>query len=110
MRQVLCHTSGIPALRLPSRTPIMYDWDAMAEVVAAEPLWWQPGTDVGYGATTYGWIIGELIRRADGRDPCTFIRERISEPKTTGRNLQVLSVVLTILHHQTRFAQRQPKL
>ena len=36
LRQVLCHTSGIPALRLPSRTPIMYDWDAMAEVVAAQ--------------------------------------------------------------------------
>lgn len=80
LRQVLCHTSGIPALRLPSRTPIMYDWDAMAEVVAAEPLWWEPGTSVGYGATTYGWILGELVRRADGRDPCTFIHERICEP------------------------------
>ncbi|WP_019411039.1 EstA family serine hydrolase [Pseudomonas psychrophila] len=80
LRQVMSHTSGVPALRLPSRTPNMYDWDEMVEIMAAEPLWWQPGTDLGYGATTYGWIIGELIRRADGREPCTFIRERISQP------------------------------
>lgn len=80
LRQVMSHTSGVPALRLPSRTPSMYDWDEMVEIMAAEPLWWQPGTDLGYGATTYGWIIGELIRRADGREPTTFIRERISQP------------------------------
>ena len=80
LRQVMSHTSGIPALRLPNRTPIMYGWDDMVEIMAAEPLWWQPGTDLGYGALTYGWIIGELIRRVDGRDPCTFIAENISHP------------------------------
>ena len=80
LRQVLSHTSGTPALRLPSRTPEMYDWDEMVKNTAAEPLWWQPGTDLGYGATTYGWILGELIRRVDGREPCRFIRERITEP------------------------------
>lgn len=80
LRQVMSHTSGIPALRLPNRTPIMFEWDDMVEIMAAEPVWWQPGTDLGYGALTYGWIIGELIRRVDGRDPCTFIAENISQP------------------------------
>lgn len=80
LRQVLCHTSGIPALRLPDRTPIMYDWAQMAEVMAAEPLWWEPGLDLGYAATTYGWIIGEVIRRVDGRDSQTFIRDEITGP------------------------------
>jgi len=80
LRQVLSHTSGLPALRLPNRTPTMYDWHEMAAILAAEPQWWQPGTDLGYGATTYGWILGELIRRVEGQEPCDFIREKISQP------------------------------
>ena len=80
LRHVMSHTSGIPALRLPNRNPTMYDWEHMVNVLAAEPIWWQPGTELGYGTTTYGWIIGELIRRTDGRNPCTFIHEEITQP------------------------------
>ncbi|MQT72636.1 serine hydrolase, partial [Pseudomonas sp. FSL R10-0071] len=70
----------MPALRLPSRTPVMHDWAQMADIVAAEPLWWEPGTELGYGASTYGWILGELIQRTDGRDSKAFIREQIQQP------------------------------
>ena len=80
LRQVLCHTSGLPALRLPSRTSMMYDWAHMVDAVAAEPLWWEPGAELGYGATAYGWILGELIHRVDGRDSQTYIREQITQP------------------------------
>ena len=80
LRHVMSHTSGIPAFRLPDRNPAMYDWEHMINDLAAEPLWWQPGTDLGYGTTTYGWIIGELIRRTDGRNPCAFIHEEITQP------------------------------
>lgn len=77
---VMSHTSGIPALRLPDRNPAMYDWEQMINTLAAEPVWWQPGTELGFGTLTYGWIIGELIRRTDGRNPCTFIHEEITQP------------------------------
>ena len=80
LRHVLSHTSGLPALRFPDHNPRMYDWEHMVKVLEAEPLWWQPGTEIGYGTTTYGWILGELIRRTDGRTPCTFIREEITQP------------------------------
>lgn len=80
LRQVLCHTAGVSGLRLPDHSDIMYDWEAMIGVMAAEPLWWEPGSDLGYGAWTFGWIVGEVIRRVDGRDPTTFIAERISRP------------------------------
>lgn len=85
LRQVMNHTSGIPALRLPDRNPAMYDWDEMINTLAMEPIWWQPGTELGYGTTTYGWIIGELIRRTDGRNSCDFIHEEITQPN----NLEV---------------------
>lgn len=104
LRQVLSHTSGVPALRLPSRTPVMYDWETMIEVMAAEPLWWAPGTNLAYGATTYGWIVGELIRRVDGRDPCTFIREQISQPN----GLEVHMGVEPQHFHRIAYFERAP--
>ncbi|APC21679.1 EstA family serine hydrolase [Pseudomonas protegens] len=80
VRQVMTHTSGIPALRGPNHNAMMYDWEHMVEILAAEPLWWQPGTGLGYATTIFGWVIGELIRRIDGREPCTFIHEQITRP------------------------------
>ena len=80
LRQVMSHTAGLPALRTPDHNPMMYDWEHMVQVLAAEPLWWEPGTDLGYGTSTFGWILGELIRRVDGRDPCVFIHEGILTP------------------------------
>ncbi|MBW0237173.1 hypothetical protein AWM69_14520 [Pseudomonas sp. D1HM] len=41
----------------------MYDQDAMIEVVAFEPLWWDPGADLGYGATPYGWMCALGCKR-----------------------------------------------
>ena len=98
LRHVMSHTSGIPALRLPDHNPAMYDWEHMVNVLAAEPLWWKPGTALGYGTTTYGWIIGELIRRTDGRNPCTFIREEITHPHGLEVHLGVEE------HHYCRIA------
>lgn len=80
LRQVMSHTAGLPALRAPNHNPMMYDWEHMVQVLAAEPLWWEAGTDLGYGTSTFGWILGELIRRVDGRDPCVFIHEQILAP------------------------------
>jgi len=80
LRQVMNHTAGLPALRAPDHNAMMYDWEHMVQVLAAEPLWWEPGTDLGYGTTTFGWILGELIRRVDGRDPCVFIHEEMLAP------------------------------
>ena len=80
LRQVMNHTAGLPALRGPDHNPMMYDWEHMLRLLEAEPLWWAPGTDLGYGTTTFGWILGELIRRVDGRDPCVFIHEEILDP------------------------------
>ena len=44
----------------------LYDWTCMTDALAAEQPWWAPGTDQGYAAMTYGWLVGELLRRVDG--------------------------------------------
>lgn len=77
----LSHQAGVPGFAEPLAHPDdVYDFDAMAERTAAEPALWEPGTRYGYHSFTFGWIVGELVRRASGTTPAAFLRERVAEP------------------------------
>ncbi|UZJ62739.1 beta-lactamase family protein [Pseudomonas sp. KU26590] len=80
LRQLLCHQAGLPAIREILPAEALYDWQAMTSVLAAEQPWWTPGQGHGYAAITYGWLVGEMIRRADGRGPGESIAARIARP------------------------------
>lgn len=80
LRQLLCHRAGLPAVRRPLAAEALYDWDVMTAALAAEEPWWKPGTDQGYAAMTYGWLVGELLRRADGCGPGESIVRRTAAP------------------------------
>ncbi|WP_437882478.1 serine hydrolase domain-containing protein [Pseudomonas sp. LRF_L74] len=80
VRQLLGHTAGLPALREALPAEALYDWPRMTEALAAEAPWWTPGQAHGYAAITYGWLVGELIRRVDGRMPGDAIVARIAKP------------------------------
>lgn len=79
-RQLLAHTAGLPALREMLPAEALYDWQQMITALASEQPWWEPGTGHGYAAITYGWLIGELLRRIDGRGPGESIVARIAKP------------------------------
>ncbi|MCP1622576.1 serine hydrolase domain-containing protein [Pseudomonas nitroreducens] len=80
VRQLLCHRAGLPAIRQPLAPEALYDWSSMTAALAAETPWWTPGAEHGYAPITYGWLIGELIRRVDGREPGAAIIARTAEP------------------------------
>jgi CubicO group peptidase (beta-lactamase class C family) len=80
LRQLLSHQAGVPALRTLLPAEALYDWQLMVDALAAETPWWEPGTGHGYAAITYGWLIGELLRRADGRGPGESIVARVARP------------------------------
>lgn len=80
LRQLLSHQAGLPALRTLLPAEALYDWQLMVDALAAETPWWEPGTGHGYAAITYGWLIGELLRRADGRGPGESIVARVARP------------------------------
>ncbi|MEB0075737.1 serine hydrolase domain-containing protein [Pseudomonas sp. CCI3.2] len=80
LRQLLCHQAGLPALREMLPAEALYDWHTMTHALAAEEPWWTPGHGHGYAAMTYGWLVGEMLRRADGRGPGESIAARIAEP------------------------------
>lgn len=80
VRQVLSHQAGLPALRSLLPAEALYDWPQMCAALAAEVPWWAPGTAHGYQAITYGWLVGELLRRCTGKLPGDAIVERVCRP------------------------------
>lgn len=80
VRWLLSHRAGLPAVRRKLSLQDMYDWKPMVDALAAETPWWEPGTKHGYHAVTFGQLVGEVIRRIDGRSVGRFFREEVAEP------------------------------
>ena len=55
-------------------------WDPVVEALARQAPSWEPGTDHGYHAVTYGYLVGEVVRRVAGRTIGTYFREEIAGP------------------------------
>ena len=68
LRQVLLHTAGVPGLPPDTSAADLCDWDRMCAVIADAEPWWEPGTRFGYHAKTFGFLLGEVLRRATGDD------------------------------------------
>jgi len=79
-RHLLSHTAGLAALRQPLPTEALYDPRRMADALAAETPWWEPGSSSGYHALTYGYLVGEVLRRVTGRRLGTFFRDEVAAP------------------------------
>ena len=67
VRMLLNHQAGMAAIRRPLVMEDMYSWETMTEALAEQEPWWTPGERHGYHALTYGWLVGEVVRRIDGR-------------------------------------------
>ncbi len=77
---LLCHRSGLHAIREPLPPEALYDWDAVVGALAAAEPWWTPGEQHAYQAVTFGWLVGEVVRRVSGRSLGTYFREEIAKP------------------------------
>jgi CubicO group peptidase (beta-lactamase class C family) len=81
VRHVLSHRAGVPVVDRPLTPAEAADPDRTADVIAAQAPLWEPGTDHGYHAHTYGWILAELVRRVTGgRGVGEWIAAEISAP------------------------------
>lgn len=80
VRYLLSHQAGLPAVREILPRGALYNWDAMTSALAAEQPWWQPGTRHGYHALTFGFLVGEIIRRITGTSVGRYFQQEIAAP------------------------------
>ena len=77
---LLSHTAGISGFDKNVRTKTFYNWDKIINILAAQKPWWEPGTKSGYHLITFGYLLGELVRRITGKSLGTFFKENVSDP------------------------------
>ncbi|MGX1541230.1 serine hydrolase domain-containing protein [Streptomyces adustus] len=80
VRHVLSHTAGLPDLSGPTAVEELYDWDGVTAGLAAQAPEWEPGTAAGYHALTFGFLVGEIVRRITGRGIGEFFAEEVAKP------------------------------
>lgn len=80
LRHLLSHQAGLLAWREPQPLDALLDPRRAAELLAAEPAWWPPGTAHGEHALLYGTLLGEIVRRVDGRSLGALFRDEFARP------------------------------
>ncbi len=80
VRHLLSHTAGVPAWNQRIDPTDLYDWDKVTSMLATQSTWWEPGSKSGYHAVTQGNLVGEVVRRVDGRSVGKFFREEVAGP------------------------------
>ncbi|GAA4485749.1 EstA family serine hydrolase [Rhodococcus olei] len=80
VRHLLSHTSGVSGWQEPLTRDQLYDLPVACARLADQAPWWAPGTASGYQAINHGHLLGELVRRVDGRDLQRFVAEEVTGP------------------------------
>jgi CubicO group peptidase (beta-lactamase class C family) len=81
VRQIFCHETGVAGFDPPTTLETIFgDWDASITQLASQQPWWEPGTASGYHANTYGYLLGELVRRTTHRSYDEFLRTELTGP------------------------------
>ena len=80
VRWLLSHQAGLPVLDVPLRLEDLLSWETAAAAVAAQAPAWEPGTAHGYHPYTFGWLVGEVVRRVSGRSIGHYLAEEIARP------------------------------
>ena len=80
IRQILSHRAGLPAIREGLPDGAALNWPLMIHALENQAPWWEPNTRHGYHVNTFGYLVGEIVRRKTGKTIGTFIREEIAGP------------------------------
>jgi CubicO group peptidase (beta-lactamase class C family) len=80
VRMLLNHQAGLPAVDRVLGRDALFDQDALATALAEQVPYWPPGTAHGYHALTFGWLVGEVVRRVSGKSLGRFFAGEIAAP------------------------------
>ncbi len=77
---LLTHQAGLPAVDRTLTAEEVQAWDPICAALAEQAPIWEPGKAHGYHALTYGWLVGEVVRRVSGRSLGTYFAEEVAGP------------------------------
>jgi CubicO group peptidase (beta-lactamase class C family) len=80
VRFLLSHQAGLPAVDATLSREDVWAWEPVVDALASQKPFWEPGTAQGYHALTYGYLVGEVVRRVSGRSLGTFFAEEVAGP------------------------------
>jgi CubicO group peptidase (beta-lactamase class C family) len=80
VKMLLNHQAGLAAISEPIPPGGLYDWEYMVKALEKQEPFWKPGSMHGYHGFTFGWLVGEVIRRVSGKSLGTFFREEVAKP------------------------------
>jgi CubicO group peptidase (beta-lactamase class C family) len=80
VRWLMCHRAGLAGLTEPINVTDYYDWEKITSLLAAQAPLWEPGTVSGYHPVTWGFLIGEVIRRISGGSVAQFFAAEVAGP------------------------------
>jgi len=80
VRHVLSHQGGFPTSEFDAQPERWGDWEAAVAAMEDVQLAFEPGSTAAYHALTYGWVVGELLRRVSGTPIDAYAREHLFEP------------------------------
>jgi len=78
--QLMSHQAGLNGFAEPTTLADFEDWVGCCAKLARQAPAWPPGEASSYHAMTYGWLAGELVRRASGKSVGRFVRDEIARP------------------------------
>ncbi len=81
LRHLLSHQAGLPAFTQPVEAATLYDWAKVCDALEETLPWWTPGQQHGYHARTFGFLLGEVLRRTTGLLPGEWLAKRICGPR-----------------------------
>jgi CubicO group peptidase (beta-lactamase class C family) len=80
VRYLLTHQAGLPAVDISLSAEEVQAWDPAIKVLAAQEPLWEPGSAHGYHAVSYGYLVGEVVRRITGRSLGRYFADEIAGP------------------------------
>jgi CubicO group peptidase (beta-lactamase class C family) len=80
VRDVMTHRAGLAAVEGDLTLEEVCAWDPVCAAIAAQAPEWEPGTEHGYHARSYGWILGEVVRRVTGASLGTYVAQEVAGP------------------------------
>jgi CubicO group peptidase (beta-lactamase class C family) len=78
VRWLLSHQAGLPVIDTPLTFAEALSWDPVIRALEAQKPLWKPGTEHVYHSMTFGYLVGEIVRRISGKSLGTFFADEVA--------------------------------